>query len=104
MLSFKRYCTYITYEIREEIQMAKKRINIYVDEDIYKEFKKVCALTGETVTAVIDEAMTQYIDSVKMIIEAGDKEKLMAMIESKLSLQIAKVEEEIDTQLKAKKD
>lgn len=84
--------------------MAKKRINIYVDEDIYKEFKKVCALTGETVTAVIDEAMTQYIDSVKMIIEAGDKEKLMAMIESKLSLQIAKVEEEIDTQLKAKKD
>lgn len=84
--------------------MAKKRINVYVDEDIYKEFKKVCALTGETVTAVIDEAMTQYIDSVKMIIESGDKDKLMAMIESKLSLQIAKVEEEIDTHLKAKKE
>lgn len=104
MLNMKHSCTYVTHETREEIQMAKKRINIYVDEDIYKEFKKVCALTGETVTAVIDEAMTQYIDSVKMIIEAGDKDKLMAMIESKLSLQIAKVEEEIDTQLKAKKD
>lgn len=79
--------------------MAKKRINIYVDEDIYQEFKKVVALTGETVTSVVDEAMKQYIDSVKMIIEAGDKDSLMAMIQSKLNLQIAKVETEIDTRL-----
>lgn len=82
--------------------MAKKRINIYVDEDIYQEFKKVCALTGETVTAIIDEAMKQYIDSVKMIIEAGDKDTLMAMIQSKLNLQIAKVETDIDNHLENK--
>lgn len=82
--------------------MAKKRINIYVDEDIYKEFKKTCALTGETVTSVVDEAMKQYIDSVKMIIQAGDKEGLMAMIQSKLDIQLTNIEDEIDT-LKANK-
>jgi len=82
--------------------MAKKRINIYVDEDIYKEFKKVVALTGETVTSVVDEAMKQYIDSIKMIIQAGDKDSLMAMIQSKLNVQMAKVETEIDTHSKAK--
>ena len=52
--------------------MAKKRINIYVDEDIYKEFKKVCALSGETVTSVVDEAMKQYIDSIKDVINQND--------------------------------
>ena len=52
--------------------MSKKRINIYVDDIVYQEFKQVCALTGETVTSVLDEAMKQYIDSIKMIIEAGD--------------------------------
>lgn len=82
--------------------MAKKRVNIYVDEDIYKEFKGVCALTGETVTAVIDEAMKQYIDSVKMIIEAGDKDTLMAMLQRKLDIQMTKVEEDIDSRLKEK--
>ena len=48
--------------------MAKKRINIYVDDNVYQEFKQVCALTGETVTSVMDEAMKQYIASIKMII------------------------------------
>lgn len=84
--------------------MAKKRINIYVDEDIYREFKGTVALTGETVTSVIDEAMKQYIDSVKMIIEAGDKDALMAMIQSRLDIQMTKVEDEIDSHIKAKKD
>jgi len=84
--------------------MAKKRINIYVDEDIYKEFKKVVALTGETVTSVVDESMKQYIDSIKMIIEAGDKDSLMAMIQSKLNVQMAKVETSIDNQVEGKKN
>ena len=83
--------------------MAKKRINIYVDEDIYKEFKKVCALSGETVTSVVDEAMKQYIDSIKMIIQAGDKESLMAMIQSKLDIQMTNIEKDIDNRLKANK-
>lgn len=83
--------------------MAKKRINIYVDEDIYKEFKKVCALSGETVTSVVDEAMKQYISSIKMIIQAGDKESLMAMIHSRLDIQMNNVEKEIDMRLQDKK-
>ena len=51
--------------------MAKKRINIYVDEDIYKEFKKVCALSGETVTSVVDEAMKEYIGTDCIIVCHG---------------------------------
>lgn len=84
--------------------MAKKRINIYVDEDIYKEFKKVCALSGETVTSVVDEAMKEYINAIKMIIEAGDKDKLMAMIQSKLDIQMSTIESDIDKRLKQKKN
>ena len=83
--------------------MAKKRINIYVDEDIYKEFKKACALSGETITSVVDEAMKQYIDSIKMIIEAGDKESLLAMIQSRLNIQMTSIEKDIDNRLKANK-
>lgn len=83
-------------------KMAKKRINIYVDEDIYAEFKKVCALSGESVTSVVDEAMKQYIDAIKMIIEAGDKEKLMAMIQNKLDVQMTNIEEEIDSRIQEK--
>ena len=80
----------------------KKRINIYVDEEIYAEFKKVCALSGETITGVLDEAMKQYISSIKMIIEAGDKDSLMAMLQRRLDVQMTSIEEEIDS-LKAKK-
>lgn len=83
--------------------MAKKRINIYVDEDIYKEFKGVCALTGETVTSVMDEAMKQYIASIKMILEAGDKDKLMAMLQKSLNIQMNNIESEIDKRLEEKK-
>lgn len=82
--------------------MAKKRINIYVDEDIYSEFKKVCALSGETITSVIDEAMKQYISSIKMIMEAGDKDSLMAMLQRRLDVQMINIEEDIES-LKANK-
>lgn len=87
----------------EVFQVAKKRINIYVDEDIYAEFKKVCALSGETVTGVIDHAMQEYINAIKMIIEAGDKDKLMAMIQRKLDIQMTTIESDIDKQLESKK-
>ena len=82
--------------------MAKKRINIYVNEDVYSEFKKACALSGETVTGVFDEAMKQYIGAIKMIIEAGDKEKLIAMIQNKLDVQMTNIEQEIDNRIKEK--
>ena len=82
--------------------MAKKRINIYVDEDIYKEFKKVCDLSVESVTSVIDEAMNDYISAIKIIIEAGDKDKLMAMIQSKLDIQLNTIESDINKRLKEK--
>lgn len=81
----------------------KKRINIYVDEEVYSEFKKVCALSGETITAVLDEAMKQYISSIKMIIEAGDKDSLMAMLQRRLDVQMNSIEDEIES-LKAKKE
>lgn len=82
--------------------MAKKRINIYVDEDIYSEFKKVCALSGETITSVMDEAMKQYIASINMIIEAGDKERLMAMLQRRLDVQMTNIEKEIDGRIQEK--
>ena len=80
----------------------KKRINIYVDEEVYSEFKKVCALGGETITGVLDEAMKQYISSIKMIMEAGDKESLMAMLQRRLDVQMNNIEDEIES-LKVKK-
>ena len=93
---------YILVLILGGVLMAKKRINIYVDEDIYSEFKKVCALSGETITSVIDEAMKQYISSIKMIMEAGDKDSLMAMLQRRLDVQMINIEEDIES-LKANK-
>lgn len=83
--------------------MAKKRINIYVDDDIYQEFKRVCSFTGETITSVIDHSMKEYISAVKMIIEAGDKDKLMAMLQRRLDVQMNNIESEIDQRLEEKK-
>jgi antitoxin component of RelBE/YafQ-DinJ toxin-antitoxin module len=82
---------------------TRKRINIYVENDVYQEFKQVCALTGETMTAVLDEAMKQYIESVKMIIEAGEKDKLMAMLQRRLNIQMHNIELEIDRCIEEKK-
>jgi antitoxin component of RelBE/YafQ-DinJ toxin-antitoxin module len=82
---------------------TKKRINIYVENDVYQEFKQICALTGETMTAVLDEAMKQYIESVKMIIEAGEKDKLMAMLQRRLNIQMHNIELEIDRCIEEKK-
>lgn len=83
--------------------MTKKRINIYVDDEVYQEFKGVCALTGETVTSVMNEAMKEYISSVKMILEAGDKDKLLELIHKKLNIQMYSIEKEIDERLKTQK-
>lgn len=83
--------------------MAKKRINIYVEEDTYKEFKSLIGVTGDTITAVFDQAMKEYINAIKMVIEAGDKDSLMAMLQRRLDVQITNIEGEIDTHLKAKK-
>ena len=79
--------------------MPKKRINIYVDDKVYQEFKDICALTGETVTSVIDSAMKEYINAVKMVLEAGDKDKLMALIQRRLDVQMNTIEKEIDERL-----
>lgn len=68
--------------------MSKKRINIYVDEYIYSEFKKFCSLSGKSVSSVLDCAMKQYIDSIKNIIDSGDKETLMAMLQRRLDIKM----------------
>ena len=81
----------------------KKRINIYVDDEVYQEFKRVCSFTGETITSVIDHAMKEYISAVKMIIEAGDKDKLMAMLQRRLDVQMNSIEKEIDERIKTQK-
>lgn len=80
--------------------MPKKRINIYVDDEVYQEFKSICAITGETVTSVMDSAMKEYISAVKMVLEAGDKDKLMALIQRRLDVQMNTIEKEIDERLK----
>lgn len=83
--------------------MAKKRINIYVEPDLYEEFKKLLPLTGDTISGVFDHAMKEYISSIKMIIEAGDKDKLMAMLQRRLDVQMQSIEHEIDERLKTQK-
>ena len=45
----------------------------------------------------------EYINSVKMILEAGDKDKLMELIQNKLNIQMQSIEKEIDERLKTQK-
>jgi len=83
--------------------MAKKRINIYVDEDIYREFKTVVGVTGETVTSVVDQAMKEYIKAMRMILEASDKDALMEMMKKRFEIEMGDVEKGIEEHVKAKK-
>ena len=80
--------------------MAKKRINIYVEPELYEEFKTFLPITGDTISGVFDHAMREYISSIKMILEAGDKDKLMDMLQRRLDIQMNSIEKEIDERLK----
>lgn len=77
--------------------MAKKRINLYVEPELYEEFKKVLPVTGDTISGVFDHAMREYISAIKMIIESNDKDSLFDMMKRKMEL----VEQEADKRLKA---
>lgn len=77
--------------------MAKKRINLYVEPELYEEFKKVLPVTGDTISGVFDHAMREYISAIKMIIESNDKDALFDMMKIKMEL----VEQEADKRLKA---
>jgi len=74
--------------------MAKKRINIYVEDDLYEEFKKTLSISGETVTAVFHHTMREYIDTINLILETKDKDKLFDLMYKKMKF----IEEEVDKQ------
>jgi len=82
--------------------MAKKRVNIYVDVDVYAEFKKSVEGTGETITSVVDHAMKEYIKAINMLREAGNKDALMDMMKRRFDIQVDEIEKDINAHLKAK--
>jgi hypothetical protein len=56
--------------------MAKKRVYVYADEDKYAELKRLTSITGDTVAGIFDEAMTNYIEAINLILETKDKDAL----------------------------
>lgn len=74
--------------------MSKKRINIYVDEEMYEQFKKATAISGDTITAVMNHAMKEYIDAINLILETKDKDKLFDLMYKKMK----NIEMEVDRQ------
>lgn len=81
----------------------KKRINIYVDIDTYTEFKKSCSFFGDTVTNVIDSAMKEYINAINMIVEAGNKDKLIELIQKRFDNQMNNIETDIQKEIETKR-
>jgi len=73
--------------------MAKKRVNIYVDEEKYAKLKEITAVTGDTVASIFDEAMTSYIDTITLILQTKDKEVLFNHFHKK----IRKMQEEMES-------
>lgn len=78
--------------------MAKKRINIYVEPDLYAEFKKYLPITGDTASGLFDHAMREYLSTIKMVMESNDKDALFEMMRKKMKL----IEEEVSSQLDLK--
>ena len=72
----------------------KKRINIYVDEEMYEQFKKATAISGDTITAVMNHAMKEYTDAINLILETKDKDKLFDLMYKKMK----NIEMEVDKQ------
>jgi len=70
--------------------MNKKRINIYVDSEMYDQFKRATAISGDTITAVINHAMKEYVEAINLILETKDKDKLFEMMYKKMK----KIEDE----------
>lgn len=78
--------------------MAKKKISFYVDEDKYDEFRSMTKITGDKITDIVDAMMTEYIGSIKMLIETPDKEALLKIIDERMK----KIENDIDKALQLK--
>ncbi len=65
--------------------MAKKRINVYVDEQLYRDLKALVAVTGDTVTSIFEEACKGYIETYEAIVASGD-EGIMKHFEQKVEI------------------
>lgn len=78
--------------------MSKKKVSFYVDAEKYDEFRSMTKITGDTITDIIDTMMTEYIGSIKMLIETPDKEALLKIIDERMK----KIENDIDKALQLK--
>ena len=47
--------------------VEKKRINVYVSVDVYKEFKSVCALMERSLSEVVEHNMDQTVKAWKKL-------------------------------------
>jgi len=101
---YNTHTTFYYLKKKGVFQMAKKRVNIYVDEDVYAEFKEIVKDTGETITSVVDHSMKEYIKAIKMLREAGNKDALMDMMRRRFDIQVDELEKDITAHVKAKKD
>lgn len=78
--------------------MAKKRINIIVDVELYEQFKKVLPIAGDTITSVFHHTMREYIEAINLILETQDKDKLFELMQKKMK----DIEVEVDRQIEEK--
>lgn len=76
-------------------EVNKKRVNIYVDVEKYDRFKRLLEAMGITITDFFDESMTDFINSMEVIVENQDKEAFLQMMSKNLEEIQKQVEEEL---------
>lgn len=75
--------------------MAKKRINVYVDEPLYKELKGVVEVTGDTITAIFEEAVRTYIQTYRELVASG-KDGVIGYFENRSKLELEELKKALN--------
>ena len=76
-------------------EVNKKRVNIYVEVEKYDRFKRLLDAMGETVTDFFDDAMTNFIEQMEVIVKNQDKDAFLQMMSRNLEAIQKQVEEEL---------
>ena len=79
------------YNLLEVIKVAKTRRNFYLDDDIFEEFKRMTALSGDSMASVITECMKEYNSLMRMTIAGMSGQELLDYKVYKVKMQLDRV-------------
>lgn len=69
--------------------MGKKRVNLYLDEDLYKRLQIASRKLKMPASEAINEMLTEYIDLLEVTAYTQDPQKIAEFVEERFMLQMS---------------